>query len=239
MIRPASTLLPLRDTADGLQVLMIRRSARLFGGGWWVFPGGSVDEVDRGPLARRLITGASEEDRPWISAAVRETAEEVNLFLTDMPVDTARLRRLEGESLYEALLEQGVRIDGAALGYLSNWVTPERVAKRFDTRFYVVEVTSDQPLVPDEGEVDAIEWVGPAEILERSREDYPIIFPTLKHLQLLASFRSAREVLEHAATSAVEPIMPQMRKGTDGEVILLIPGDEGYEDTVVGATGVD
>jgi 8-oxo-dGTP pyrophosphatase MutT (NUDIX family) len=232
-------LLPLRDTAAGLQVLMIRRSAELFGGGWWVFPGGSIDDVDRGPLARRLIAGVSDEQRPWISAAVRETAEEVNLFLTDLAVDTVRLRDLEGEALYEALLAEGVRIDGRTIAYLSNWVTPERVAKRFDTRFFVVEVTSDEPLVPDEGEVDAIEWVGPAEMLGRSRDDYPIIFPTIKHLELLSGFERAGDVLAHAAVGPVEPIMPQMRRGPDGEVILLIPGDEGYEDTVVSALEVD
>jgi 8-oxo-dGTP pyrophosphatase MutT (NUDIX family) len=232
-IRAASTLLALRDGAGGLEVLMLRRSPELFGAGWWVFPGGSVDDVDRGPLAEALIDGVSASERPWISAAVRETAEEVNLYLIEGSVDTSTWADLEGEALYSAMVEGGVSIDGASLGYLSNWITPEQVKKRFDTRFYVAAVTDDGDLAPDEREVDAIEWVRPPEMLERDRADYPVIFPTMKHLELLSRFDTVAAVLAHTAATQVVPIQPRMRRGAAGEVILTIPGEPEYEDSPV------
>ena len=43
-IRPASTVILLRDAPDGLHTLLLRRNSALgFAGGNWVFPGGRVD----------------------------------------------------------------------------------------------------------------------------------------------------------------------------------------------------
>ena len=45
--RPASTVVLLRDTPEGLQTLLLKRNkALLFAGGLWVFPGGAVDPED-------------------------------------------------------------------------------------------------------------------------------------------------------------------------------------------------
>ena len=43
----AATVILLRDGADGLETLMLRRNSKLaFVGGMWVFPGGRVDAQD-------------------------------------------------------------------------------------------------------------------------------------------------------------------------------------------------
>jgi 8-oxo-dGTP pyrophosphatase MutT (NUDIX family) len=71
---PAATVIVLRDTAAGLETLMLRRASRLsFAGGLWVFPGGRVDEADRDGLAPDDAHGAARR------AAVREAAEEAGL----------------------------------------------------------------------------------------------------------------------------------------------------------------
>ena len=50
--RPASTLALLRDTEQGLEVLMLQRTLKaVFMPGFYVFPGGAVDDGDR-DLAR-------------------------------------------------------------------------------------------------------------------------------------------------------------------------------------------
>lgn len=78
-IRPAATVIPLRDGTDGLEVLVLRRDTKLaFHGGSWVFPGGRVDDhelaVGDDEVAARL-------------AAVREANEEAGLVLeTDVLV---------------------------------------------------------------------------------------------------------------------------------------------------------
>ena len=46
-IRPASTVVLLRDGSEGLETLLLKRNKALaFAGGFWVFPGGSLDPED-------------------------------------------------------------------------------------------------------------------------------------------------------------------------------------------------
>lgn len=67
-IRPAATVIVLRDGARGLEVLVQRRSAAMvFAPGAYAFPGGALDPED-----------ASAPD-PFRQAAVRELAEEAGL----------------------------------------------------------------------------------------------------------------------------------------------------------------
>ncbi len=72
-VRPASTVVLLRDGRSGLQTLMLRRNkALIFAGGAWVFPGGALEEGDFGPDADDLEFAAR-------NAAAREAAEESGL----------------------------------------------------------------------------------------------------------------------------------------------------------------
>ncbi|MGB8331851.1 MAG: NUDIX domain-containing protein [Polyangiales bacterium] len=75
-IRPAATTVCLRDGADGVEVLLIRRSRDLaFYGSAWAFPGGRVDPQDAPP-------GADLFDQPAArNAAVREAREETAIAL--------------------------------------------------------------------------------------------------------------------------------------------------------------
>ena len=46
-IRPAATVILVRDAADGFEILMLKRtSGAAFAGGMFVFPGGRVDGDD-------------------------------------------------------------------------------------------------------------------------------------------------------------------------------------------------
>lgn len=74
----AATVVVLRDTHAGPEVLLMRRSSKLvFHGGAWVFPGGRVDPADR--VQDDVVATAR-------LAAVREAQEEASLTL-----DPARL----------------------------------------------------------------------------------------------------------------------------------------------------
>ena len=72
---PAATVLLARDSAHGLEVLMLRRNSalRAFGGAW-VFPGGRVDTSDG--------TENDSEQMRARYAAVRETLEETGLKIS-------------------------------------------------------------------------------------------------------------------------------------------------------------
>ncbi|MCU1452291.1 MAG: hypothetical protein JWN46_437 [Acidimicrobiales bacterium] len=70
----AATVVVARDSAEGLEVLLLRRHAGLTShGGLWAFPGGAVDPGDRVPDADDLASARR--------AAARETHEEVGLKL--------------------------------------------------------------------------------------------------------------------------------------------------------------
>ena len=79
---PAATVLVVRDSAEGVQALMLRRDRDLtFAGGTWVFPGGRIDPGDH-PVDGEDLEAAA------LRAAVREAWEESGLVL-----DPLRLRR--------------------------------------------------------------------------------------------------------------------------------------------------
>jgi 8-oxo-dGTP pyrophosphatase MutT (NUDIX family) len=70
--KPAATVAVLRDTARGLETLLLRRSSKLaFHGGAWVFPGGRIDEGDWHEGDDLLRAAAR--------AAVREATEEAGI----------------------------------------------------------------------------------------------------------------------------------------------------------------
>ena len=74
-IKPAATVIPLRDGSRGLEVLVLRRDTNLaFHGGSWVFPGGRVDDHELDAAAGDDLAAAR-----W--AAVREAEEEAGLTI--------------------------------------------------------------------------------------------------------------------------------------------------------------
>src|SRR5204863_1919616 len=70
---PAATVVLARDCADGIEVLMLRRSSRGAFGGMWVFPGGRVENDDVDPAAPGDELGTARR------AAVREAKEEADV----------------------------------------------------------------------------------------------------------------------------------------------------------------
>ncbi len=56
-----------------------------------------------------------------------------------------------------------------------------------------------------------------------------LVFPTIKHLEQLATFGSVAEALAEARERTVEPIEPRVVE-RDGQGHVLLPGEPGYED---------
>src|ERR1700690_1442110 len=91
--RPAATVIPLRDGANGYEILMLRRNLNSdFVGGAFVFPGGRVDESDGGEAAQRLAYGITDAEASrrlglengglsYYVACLRELFEEAGLLI--------------------------------------------------------------------------------------------------------------------------------------------------------------
>ncbi|MFK7731870.1 MAG: NUDIX domain-containing protein [Pseudomonadales bacterium] len=73
-IKPAATVILLRDSNEGLLTLLLRRNSKLtFAGGTWVFPGGRFEASDFDEA------GSQQENAAAPFAAARETLEETGL----------------------------------------------------------------------------------------------------------------------------------------------------------------
>lgn len=172
----------------------------------WVFPGGAVDPEDR--------AAAETPEVAWRLAALRETWEEVGLALTDPP----GVEVPDGPgSPHERLSSVGARFDVDRLVYLSNWVTPTFVPKRFDTRFFVVD--ADGPLVHGD-ELIEVGWITADRAVDLyERDQLPMIFPTVSHLRYVRRFGSVDALLSEArgldVIPAIEPRPFERGSATD------------------------
>ncbi len=127
--------------------------------------------------------------------------------------------------------EAGVELsDSHELIRFSRWITPAQVKIRFDTHFFVAEAPDGVEPTVDGAECVDWRWIAPRAALDLHRDDeLMLVFPTIKHLEQLAAFRSVSEVLEHARASRVLPVEPRVL--VDGGVAqVLLPGEEGYDD---------
>lgn len=135
--RDAASLLLLRGKGENLELLAGRRPQSVrFMPGVWVFPGGSVDPVDSRPWPGELRTETlTPRLQRCARAALRETWEEVGVLVgskaaAPVPGITEPQR---------AYAEKGVVADFGLLTYLGRAITPSRVFRRFNTRFFVAE----------------------------------------------------------------------------------------------------
>ena len=186
--RASASVIVVRDGAGGLEVLLVQRHPQQrFMGGFWVFPGGAVDD--------------GEGHR---AAGVRELAEEAGI--TDVA-------------------------PGALVPY-SRWITPEQIAIRFDTHFFVVRAPDGaQPRV-DGAECVDLRWIAPAAAVDAyGRDALALVFPTLTHLHELSAFATVGALLAHARAPGreIHPILPRVVVDDDKRRILL-PGEPGYDD---------
>ena len=242
----------VRDAPD-LQVFMLRRTlAAEFMGGAYVFPGGAVDPGDREAALLGRCHGRDDSNAStqlglhaggigfWV-AAIREAFEEAGVLLarsarTGEPVDldeagaAARLesaRREVGRGerpFVDVVVGEDLVLDTAALHLFSHWITPPGAPRRYDTWFFVAAAPEGHAYLHDDSETVASVWTRPDDALAGAeRGELEIIFPTMRNLEQLARFATARELL--AAVTASEP-----RVVADaGGARILLPGDPGYE----------
>ena len=132
-VRLAATIIPARPSANGFELLMVRRNPELSFGGLWTFPGGRLEATD-GALPANLDEHTQDWSDPELVAtalagARRETREETAL---DVSTDAV---------------------------WVSHWLPPAVGApKRFATWFFVATVLSDD-VVLDATENDEYQWL--------------------------------------------------------------------------------
>ena len=239
-VRPAATIMVVRDGDGGVEVLMLRRNLNSdFVGGAYVFPGGGVDVDDQdAPLTNltddeaSATLGLAEGGLAYYVAALRELFEEAGVLLcAGATPDAARLATLRAElnaggSFREILRREEIQLDARALHYHAHWVTPVGPPRRYDTRFFLAVAPPDQLAAHDAGETIADTWVRPHDALAATREGrFEMIFPTIKNLETIADFASVDEVVAFARTPrSIERVEPRIVT-RDGVTVIEMPDE--------------
>lgn len=236
-VRPAATVM-LVDDVPALKVFMMKRNANTaFAGGMWVFPGGAVDDADDGkdfsdictglsPGAANRMLGVRAKGLAYFVAAAREAFEEAgilfainrdsgeSLALTDPSVRERFNDYRDGVNngttdFADVLKAENLALDVGQFHYVARWITPPGPPRRFDTRFFIATMPSYQKPIHDESELVHSEWLPPAEVVLRARSrDMGMLPPTLRMIERLSEFDSAKQVIAAAAVGQPEERVP-------------------------------
>ena len=213
-LRPAATVLLMRDSPRGPEVLMTRRSPTAsFAPGAYVFPGGAVDAADADPQVHALAAHRPAQDAARLTqaiAAIRESFEELGVLLArhadGRAADAKDIAALDRHQPFAAQCQaRGLTIAADQVYLLAHWIADRDLARRFDVPFLVARMPQDQEPVADEAEQFEPVWVRPAEALERHAANaFFMIFPTIRTLDRLQKFASVDAVL--AACASEQPL---------------------------------
>ncbi len=245
--RPSATVVLLRDTADGPETFLVRRHGKAVFGDMWAFPGGvlegndarvekSCEGIDQ-QTADRLLEAPNA--LMYYSAAIRELFEETGVLLGDSLAESSMLATCRDQLNAGALAwedfvaDTSCRLDCGALHYVSYWITPKGLGKRFATRFFVAPMPRGQTAVHCGGELTDSMWLAPADALAKHTSgELPMIPPTRMTLEFLRDKESGQEALDAADAMAAEGIVEILPKAVmiDGKRTILMPGDPGYAE---------
>jgi glyoxylase-like metal-dependent hydrolase (beta-lactamase superfamily II)/8-oxo-dGTP pyrophosphatase MutT (NUDIX family) len=255
-LRAAATIVLARESASGMQVLLLQRNptAAHFAGAF-VFPGGTLEAGDLDPAIWRRVQGLTAQDADrrlrlesgalgyWV-AAVRECYEEAGILLAvdaqQHLLTASRVNELaqQREALNSGALQfrdflqqQDLFIPADRMAYLAHWITPNVQPRRFDTRFFLMPAPVDQNVQLDNTEIVGSRWLGAREVLERvKRDEIKMVRATQSIIASLKKFDAPDSALQHLlAVNHVPTNRPCLAQGRDGPR-LFANGDPAYAE---------
>lgn len=233
--RPAATVVVARPSGAAFEVLLLERShASRFAPGAFVFPGGVLDLDDTDPFWRSRIPAVDEGSA--CVGALRELFEETGVLPGERGrevrgLDDARAALLRDERPFsEIAREHEIDFSALPIAYFSRWITPRNLARRYDTRFFLLELIGHVGPIELTPEHESARWVRPDAALEDCASGTaPMLLPTRRTLERLAGFESLAGALEALGRASVEPWLAKLEV-TESGVRPLMPGDAGYDD---------
>lgn len=208
---PAATVVLLRNGSSpgDVQCLLVQKAKAQRFGGMWVFPGGTVDDVDK---VHSVASTDLDVLATVVNTATRELYEETQL----------RLRPDVGPAFVSHWMPPATEA--------------QRRGKAFSTFFLAAEVDDDQFARVDGSEIVEHQWLSPAVGLAlHARGKLPLLPPTWLTLETIrrccasvGSGVSAESVVH--TLQATEPRSFETRQGksSDGRHCFMWQGDSGW-----------
>ena len=182
-IKPAATVILMRDAADGrFEILMVKRSSSSAFGSIYVFPGGKLDPEDSANELYSYCKGMNDSEASkklgierdglayWI-ACIRECFEEVGVLLTrsndSIIQDTQKLNTLRKKlnkkeiTFKDICISESLNLRTKNIVPCAHWIPPTIEPKRFDTRFFLAKVDYKQLASHDGFELTESTWIKP------------------------------------------------------------------------------
>ena len=188
--KDASAVILLRQNTDpnNPEIFWVRRSRRLaFLGGFYAFPGGQRDALDR----EALVEHCDDHERAaTISCAAREVFEETGVLLArgsetlTVGQRASLLDDLESNRMSwpELLRHYDLHLDANDFTFAGRWVTPPFAPRRFDTWFFLVNCPGKQePKVGGDAELAGGEWISAAEAYAKWQRGEALTVPPVLH----------------------------------------------------------
>ncbi len=202
-IRPASTVVIVRDSPRFEVLLCRRQPTSAFVANMQVFPGGGVDAADADTALARpaeSIYPGGPELGAARRAAIRETHEETGVVLPD----------------------------DAELPVLGRWITPPLAPRRYDTVFFLAALPAGQEPVADGVEVVECTWWTPDDAVTAwANDEIEFVTPTLRMMMSLSGYVTAAQ----AIVAVAQAQLPGYRVRVDDETGWpWLPGDDAFED---------
>lgn len=215
-IMRAATIMPVRDSANGLEVLLVKRSKNLaFAPDAYVFPGGRQSSKDA------LLLDKSTPDSIAAISAIRECFEEIGyLFANDSAGnniadkfcnDSFRERISINPKLFPQFMKDNKLSPSLEEIYpVAIWVPPENIPKRYLTWFFAGGIDGDTQIIVDNHEIVDYCWIKPIDALKLIAEDHmKALYPTRVNLSLLAEVNTRKELKDRLNCRNMPIIRPQ------------------------------
>ena len=244
---PAATVISLRDSPTGIEVLMVQRTQKAdFAGGALLFPGGKVDPNDYEILKsdRCALFGNIEDNLRAIRVAgVREMFEEAGLLFAREFGETEMISKKRADhirntyrenllaqkiSFYEIIETENLMVASDLLIPFAHWITPITGRKRFDTHFLVAKTPDGHVASHDGSETLDTVWINPLVAIKEAEEGKRrVVFPTRMNLKKVAESTTSEAAVEQAKKTPVVTVLPEVYD-IDGGRHLKIPIEAGY-----------
>ncbi|MBU8791863.1 MULTISPECIES: NUDIX hydrolase [Bacillaceae] len=223
--KPASTVV-LMDNESRIY-LTKRPKTMKFMGGFYVFPGGGMDDADQ-LVNEKYVKSESKNDSLTMGhyiAAARELFEEVGILLGNKEDGSPVILSKKKELIYrnqlvnreitfgEILEREEIFFHLKCLSYIGQLVTPSQSHIRFDTRFFLVMLPQGQQPHPDRSEIDDAFWIAPEEALDLfENKKLKLSAPTILTLEAVIKYLNGEKL--HISASEIDLL--KMRRNITG-----------------------